>query len=129
VLLYDLVLMGSLAVSGMPAGWLAAALVANPVDAARVLGVLALEPDLYLLGPAGAYITATLGGAGAAAMLLGALLCWASLPTVGAMVTFRKPLRRMRSHANERNRAAAGERCAGDDDRLRVGERIAGIHG
>jgi len=130
VLLYDLVLMGSLAVSGMPAEWLAAALVANPVDAARVLGVLALEPDLYLLGPAGAYITATLGGAGAAAMLLSSLLCWTTLPTVGAMVTFMKPLRRIRSHEYERNRAAAGERCAGRDDRVRVGDRIAGrIHG
>jgi ABC-type multidrug transport system ATPase subunit/ABC-type transport system involved in multi-copper enzyme maturation permease subunit len=129
VLLYDLVLMGSLAVSGMPAEWLAAALVANPVDAARVLGVLALEPDLYLLGPAGAYLTATAGGGGAGAILLCSLLCWATLPTVGAMVTFMKPLRRMRSHGNERNGAAAGERCAGRDDRVRVGERVAGIHG
>ena len=130
VLLYDLVLMGSLAVSGMRAAWLAAALVANPVDAARVLGVLALEPDLYLLGPAGAYLTTTLGGGGAAAMLLATLLCWATLPTVGAMVTFMKPLRRMRSHENERNGVAAGERCAGRDDRLRVGDRLAGrIHG
>lgn len=129
VLLYDLVLMGSLAVSGMPAEWLAAALVANPVDAARVLGVLALEPDLYLLGPAGAYIATTLGGGGAAAVLLGSLLCWAALPTVGAMVTFMKPLRRMRSHGNERTGAAAGERRAGRDDRVRVGERVAGIQG
>ena len=129
VLLYDLVLMGSLAVSGMPAEWLAAGLVANPVDAARVLGVLALEPDLYLLGPAGAYLTAALGGAGAAAMLLFSLLCWTALPTVGAMVTFMKPLRRMRSHENQSNGAAAGQRSAGRGDRVRVGERIARIHG
>ena len=60
VLLYDLVLIGALSVSGMPpSGW-RRALVANPVDAARVLGVLALEPDLYLLGPAGAYLRAPL---------------------------------------------------------------------
>ena len=64
VLLYDLLLIGSLAASGMPAEWLAGALVANPVDAARVLGVLALEPDLYLLGPAGAYIAARFSRAG-----------------------------------------------------------------
>ena len=57
----------------MRAEWLAAALVANPVDAARVLGVLALEPDLYLLGPAGALLTSQLSQAGAAAILLGAL--------------------------------------------------------
>ena len=32
----------------------------EPGRRARVLGVLALEPDLYLLGPAGAYLTARL---------------------------------------------------------------------
>ena len=60
---------GVLAVSGVPVALLGAALVANPVDAARVLGVLALEPDLYLLGPAGAYLTAQLSRAGAALLL------------------------------------------------------------
>src|SRR5262249_59043113 len=74
VLLYDLVLVGTLAVSGMRAEWLAASLVANPVDAARVLGVLALEPDLYLLGPAGAYLTGRLSHSGAALVLPRALL-------------------------------------------------------
>ena len=34
MLLYDLLLMGTLAASGMPAEWLAAMLIANPVDAA-----------------------------------------------------------------------------------------------
>ena len=129
VLLYDLVLMGSLAVSGMPAEWLAVSLVANPVDAARVLGVLALEPDLYLLGPAGSYLAGTLGQAGAAAVLLASLLGWSTLPTVGAMLTFSKPLRRMRSHEDERNCTVAGDRSAHAGDRVRVGERIAGIHG
>ena len=128
VLLYDLVLMGSLAMSGMPAEGLAAALVANPVDAARVLGVLALEPDLYLLGPAGAYLAGTLGRTGAAVLLLASLLCWSTLPTVGAMLTFSQPLRRNRSHADERN-AVAGGRSARAGDRLRVGDGIAGIQG
>ena len=128
VLLYDLVLMGSLAVSGMPAEWLAAALVANPVDAARVLGVLALEPDLYLLGPAGSYLAARLGQMGAAAVLLGSLLCWSTLPTVGAMVTFTKPLRRMRSHEDQTKCAVAGSRGAHLRHRVR-GERVAGIRG
>jgi len=126
VLLYDLVLMGSLAVSGMPAEWLAAALVANPVDAARVLGVLALEPDLYLLGPAGSYLAGTLGQTGAAAVLLASLLCWSTLPTVGATFTFTKPLRRIRSHEDARNCAVAGRRRAHAGNRVR-GERIAGI--
>jgi ABC-type multidrug transport system ATPase subunit/ABC-type transport system involved in multi-copper enzyme maturation permease subunit len=91
VLLYDLLLMGSLAASGMPAEWLAAALIANPVDAARVLGVLALEPDLYLLGPAGAFIAARFSHLGAAAVLLAALAAWATLPVAGACVRFRLP--------------------------------------
>jgi ABC-type multidrug transport system ATPase subunit/ABC-type transport system involved in multi-copper enzyme maturation permease subunit len=116
VLLYDLVLMGSLAVSGMSAAWLAAALVANPVDAARVLGVLALEPDLYLLGPAGALLTARLSHTGAAAVLLGALFAWAVVPVVAAVASFSSPLRRMRSHEKQRVQShPVGERaCRGD---------------
>ena len=93
VLLYDLVLIGSLAASGMPAEWLAGALVANPVDAARVLGVLALEPDLYLLGPAGAYIAARFSHAGAAALLLAALAFWTTVPVVCANMRFALPRR------------------------------------
>lgn len=92
VLLYDLLLMGSLAASGMPAEWLAGMLLANPVDAARVLGVLALEPDLYLLGPAGAFIAARLSGTGAAIVLLGALCAWATLPVVAALTRFSLPV-------------------------------------
>lgn len=95
VLLYDLVLLGSLAISGLPVEVLTAGLVANPVDAARVLGVLSLEPDLYLLGPAGAYLTARLARGGAAILLLGSLILWASVPLLGAVWTFtRRRLRR-----------------------------------
>jgi hypothetical protein len=128
VLLYDLVLMGSLAVSGMPAGWLAAALVANPVDAARVLGVLALEPDLYLLGPAGAYLAAQLSRHGAAAVLLTALVAWAVLPVGAAVVRFSNPLRRKRSNEKTRVQPAVGVECARRRDRVHVGERIAGVN-
>jgi Cu-processing system permease protein len=96
VLLYDLVLIGALSVSGMRAEWLAAALVANPVDAARVLGVLALEPDLYLLGPAGAYLAARFSRLGAAALLLSALAAWTVAPAAIAAMTFALPRRRPR---------------------------------
>ena len=96
VLLYDLVLIGALAVSGLRAEWLAAALVANPVDAARVLGVLALEPDLYLLGPAGAYLAASLSRAGAAALLLSALGAWTVAPAAIAALKFALPRPRAR---------------------------------
>jgi ABC-type multidrug transport system ATPase subunit/ABC-type transport system involved in multi-copper enzyme maturation permease subunit len=106
VLLYDLVLMGSLATAGMPVQALSAALVANPVDAARVLGVLALEPDLYLLGPAGAYLTAQLSASGAAVALLVALLSWATLPLAAAIVTFTRPMRSKRRSDGGRARSA-----------------------
>jgi Cu-processing system permease protein len=94
VLLYDLVLMGSLAFSGMPVEFLGFGLVANPVDAGRVLGVLALEPDLYLLGPAGAYLTTRLSRAGTALVLLGSLSLWATIPLSAALVKFRLPSQR-----------------------------------
>lgn len=96
VLLYDLLLMGSLAASGMPAEWLAGALIANPVDAARVLGVLALEPDLYLLGPAGAFIATRFSHTGAALVLLGALACWTTVPVACAAIRFTLPAPRRR---------------------------------
>jgi Cu-processing system permease protein len=88
VLLYDLLLMSSLAVSGLPIAGLAVSLVANPVDAARVLGVLALEPDLYLLGPAGAFVTARFGPSGAALLLLASLALWIVAPVFMAVIKF-----------------------------------------
>ncbi len=88
VLLYDLVLMGTLSLGGLPAGAVAASLVANPIDAARVLGVLTLEPDLYLLGPAGAYLTATFARGGAALVLAGSLAAWTIVPLLFAFHAF-----------------------------------------
>jgi Cu-processing system permease protein len=128
VLLYDLVLMGSLAASGMPAEWLAAALIANPVDAARVLGVLALEPDLYLLGPAGAFLTTRLSPAGAAAVLIGALALWAVLPVVAAAIRF-SIRRRWHFYAKDTFWSAALGAGAGRGARVRVEQRGAGIRG
>jgi ABC-type multidrug transport system ATPase subunit/ABC-type transport system involved in multi-copper enzyme maturation permease subunit len=89
VLLYDLILMGSLASTGLRVELVAASLAANPIDAARVLGVLTLEPDLYLLGPAGAYLVAELTRAGTALVLVAALAAWAVLPLAAALVRFR----------------------------------------
>ena len=107
VLLYDLVLMGTLAVSGMPVELLGAGLVFNPIDAARVLGVLSLEPDLYLLGPAGAYLTARFPHGGAALLLSTALLFWASAPLGLALVAFRLPVVRRASRPQARRFRAA----------------------
>ena len=64
VLLYDLLLIGTLAAINMAPGALACLLIANPVDAARVLVVLMLEPDLYALGPAGVVLVTSLGRIG-----------------------------------------------------------------
>jgi Cu-processing system permease protein len=108
VLLYDLVLMGALAMSGMPTAALSLSLLANPVDAARVLGVLALEPDLYLLGPAGAYLTARFSRDGAAIVLLASVLAWTIAPLAMALLAFRLP-RRTRTGTREPIAAPAEE--------------------
>jgi ABC-type multidrug transport system ATPase subunit/ABC-type transport system involved in multi-copper enzyme maturation permease subunit len=94
VLLYDLLLMGTLTISSVPIEVLAASLVVNPVDAARVLGVLALEPDLYLLGPAGAYLTVHFTRAGAGLWLAASLAFWVVIPVVISVRRFRLPTRR-----------------------------------
>ena len=88
VLLYDLLLMGSLAMSGIRVDVLSALLLANPVDAARVLGVLALEPDLYLLGPAGAFLASKFSRGGSALVLVSTLLAWVVLPLALALMRF-----------------------------------------
>jgi Cu-processing system permease protein len=104
VLLYDLVLVGSLAAGAIPVEWLAVSLGLNPVDAARVLGVLALEPDLYLLGPAGAFLMARLSPGAVAALLLGSLLLWTIVPVAAA--TFHFALRPRRVAARQSSRVA-----------------------
>jgi ABC-type multidrug transport system ATPase subunit/ABC-type transport system involved in multi-copper enzyme maturation permease subunit len=96
VLMYDLLMMGTLALSGVSVNVLAASLVVNPVDAARVLGLLALEPDLYLLGPAGAYVSARFGTSGAAMLLMASLGFWTIAPLAASIWRFRLPGRRAR---------------------------------
>jgi ABC-type multidrug transport system ATPase subunit/ABC-type transport system involved in multi-copper enzyme maturation permease subunit len=123
VLLYDLVLMGTLALSGLSAGWLAALLVLNPIDAARVLGLLALEPDLYLLGPAGAFLAARLSRAGTAVLLLSSLTVWAVTPVVAATVRFAIPPLRRRirvDQVTETDRAADCRWSAESRGRVRI---------
>jgi Cu-processing system permease protein len=120
-LLYDLVLIGTLAISGLAPGWLVGTLAANPIDATRVLGVLALEPDLYVLGPAGAYLTSNLGTAGAAVLLATAVLFWIALPVVAAIMRFSWSFRRKQS--NDSYAVSVGARGVGSgrSHRLFVG--------
>ena len=89
VLLYDLLLMGTLVTAGLSGGALAILLLINPVDAARVLVVLALEPDLYLLGPAGALLVGQLSRWGTAVVLIGSMVLWTAVPLLLALIAFR----------------------------------------
>lgn len=124
-LFYDLLLIGSLAAGGLSTNWLVPALVANPIDATRVLGVLALEPDLYTLGPAGVLLTATLGSAGASAALASTIAAWTAIPVVAATLRFSSPLKRSRSHEAGKTCSVPGGVSTRRHHRVRIGR--AGI--
>jgi ABC-type multidrug transport system ATPase subunit/ABC-type transport system involved in multi-copper enzyme maturation permease subunit len=126
-LLYDLVVIGALAGSGVSAPWLAATLLANPIDAARVLGVLALEPDLYMLGPAGAYLSTALSPAVAAVLLCAAVLLWATAPVAAAVVWFSSSVKRRSRNETKRVSAAGGRLRTRGRDRVHVGDGVPGI--
>ncbi len=92
VLLFDLVVLGATFL--LPEVWanrLALfAVFANPVDAARVAALLTVA-GREVFGAAGAQLTRALGGTGAAAALLTAVLVvWAVVPAVAAAVTLRR---------------------------------------
>ncbi len=80
VLLYDLLLIGTLMVSSISPQVLIGLVIANPVDAVRILVILVLEPDLYALGPAGAALITTFGRAGAGVLLLTIIALWVVVP-------------------------------------------------
>jgi Cu-processing system permease protein len=80
VLAYDLLLLSSFSIAKLSAEMLAVMLLLNPIDAGRVLSILLLEPDLYMLGPAGAYLIETLGTLGTAGLLLSSLSAWTAIP-------------------------------------------------
>lgn len=118
VLLYDLMVMGTTLTTGLRPAVLALLLLANPVSAGRLLVVLALEADLYLLGPAGAWLVETLSAPGAALLLVAALLAWTVIPLFLALRAFEAPLRpgrglraRMRRRVVAREGAPASARC------------------
>ncbi|HET9136413.1 MAG TPA: ABC transporter permease subunit [Candidatus Kapabacteria bacterium] len=94
VLAYDILLLGSLSVISLPSNILAMILFLNPVDASRILAVLTLEPDLYILGPAGAFLVDTFGVTGSALLLFGSLLFWTTVPLLLAIRSFELHTRR-----------------------------------
>ena len=91
VLLYDLVLMGVLMAARLGPALLALLLLLNPVAAVRLLVVLRLEADLYLLGPAGAWLVETFTRGGAALLLAASIVAWGSLSLLLALRAFRPP--------------------------------------
>lgn len=88
VVFYDLVLIAAGALAGSGVRVLAAALLLNPVEIARVLALLLLDPSLEVLGPIGGYVVARLGAAGAAGLLLGSLAAWIAGPLAVALAVF-----------------------------------------
>lgn len=90
VLFFDLGVIGVTLTGVLGNRGLVAALLLNPVDVARVLAVLRLEPNLDVLGPAGAYLADSLGAGGASALLALALAAWLAAPLAGAVWVFRR---------------------------------------
>ena len=88
VVFFDLVLIGVGALAGASAGVLAAALLLNPVEIARLLALLLLDPSLEILGPVGGYLIAQFGATGATWLLLGSLVAWIIGPLVVALTVF-----------------------------------------
>jgi Cu-processing system permease protein len=89
VLAYDLLLLSSFSITKFSADILAILLLLNPIDAGRVLSILLLEPDLYMLGPAGAFLIESVGPLGTGALLLSSLLTWTLVPLLIANRYFR----------------------------------------
>lgn len=85
---FDLVLVGMVSTTSLGGGGLLLALLLNPIEIVRVLGIMHLEPDLQILGPFGSYLMERTGGGGATAILLAALLCWIALPMALAVWLF-----------------------------------------
>jgi len=85
---FDLVLMGMVSTTSLDGGGLLLALLLNPIEIVRVLGIMHLEPDLQILGPFGSYLMGRTGVGGATAILLAALLCWTALPMALAVWLF-----------------------------------------
>lgn len=88
VLAYDILLLGSLSIISLPADALTFLLFLNPVDSSRVLSIITLEPDLYVLGPAGAYLVDSFTSTGSMGLLLGSLVIWTLLPLLYALRSF-----------------------------------------
>lgn len=89
VVVGDLGLMGSAVAMRLPVGTLLAAALANPLEAFRLAGILALRGNLEVLGPAGHWAVRSLGS-GLLPLLVGLLAVWAALPAAVAGSALRR---------------------------------------
>lgn len=88
VVFFDLILIGAGALAGAGVRVLAAALLVNPVEIARLLALLLLDPSLEILGPVGGFLVGRFGSGGATGLLLGALAVWTIAPLGVALTLF-----------------------------------------
>ncbi|MDR7486296.1 MAG: ABC transporter permease [Armatimonadota bacterium] len=88
VVVFDLLLIGAGAFALAGVRGLAAALLLNPVEIARLLALLVLDPTLEVLGPVGGFLVARFGAAGVTGLLLGALAVWTLGPLAVAAALF-----------------------------------------
>ncbi len=88
VFLGDLGLMGTAVATRMPVDALFFATVANPIEAFRLAALGSFVGSLDILGPAGTYAVDALGPA-LMPVIVGVLVLWMILPSVGAWIRFR----------------------------------------
>jgi Cu-processing system permease protein len=80
VLFYDVGVI-SFALAAAPSGRaLLLTVLANPVEAVRILAIMSIESDLQLLGPLGAYMSEEVGVRVSTVLLCAALAVWAVVP-------------------------------------------------
>ena len=90
VLFYDFAAIG-IALSVSSSGrTLLLAVLANPVEGARILAIVGLEPDLRVLGPLGSYLVNEMGVTTTTVLLVGALTAWTAAPLALAARVFAR---------------------------------------
>jgi Cu-processing system permease protein len=90
VVFFDLMLIGAGALAGAGVKALTAAMLLNPVEVARILALLLLDPSLEVLGPVGGLLVTRFGSGGATGVLVAVLGCWVAAPLVTALVLFEE---------------------------------------
>ncbi len=90
VLFYDLAAIGAALAVSASGRTLLVAVLANPVEGARILAIVGLEPDLRILGPLGAYLVNEVGLSTTVMLLLTELVAWTVGPLFVAASVFAR---------------------------------------